>query len=883
MRLDKIKLAGFKSFVDPTSLRLTSNRAAIVGPNGCGKSNVIDAVRWVVGESSAKQLRGNSLDDVIFNGSRSRAPVGLASVELVFDNSAGRLGGSYGQYSEIAIKRVLARDGESHYYFNGTRCRRRDIADVFLGTGFGPRGYAIIEQGTISRIVEADPQELRQFLEEVSGLSKYKERRKETAARIESARDNLNRLNDIKNELQSQLDALARQAASAEKYHAIKIEERQLKADLLALRWRAIGAARQAAQHAIAECELRYEATRSELRHVERLITVAREQATSIGTRLDEKQADFYRASNELQQAEQAIVHSDDTRAHLASERANLQRDVARLAEHRRADQSEIERREGEYTALETAQRALTQAEGEAAARMAEDETAYEGWRLRWEALRRQAAASTTPVEQARIRELQRHLDTMTARRAGLSQEIARLEQEYAGEQAHVQIEKERQAHLELEKINNEIKLLKDKHEKEMESCAGLRRRLHETEDALRECRATVTSLKVLQHAALGQSNHALEAWLDDLGLGGAARLAQRIEVDGRWEQAVEVVLGARLGAVCGSDVPRAAAAAERFTRGEVLLLEDTVPQAAVSGDRFMPLEQHIRGAAVQSLVAGVYCADDTAAALALRAQLQAYESVVTPDGLWFGRDWMCVARRDAEQTGVLGREQELRRLERLHRQAVATQADLQQELARHEAVLRATTETQLGLDQRARTLERTLATLTAERAALDARGVQRDARKAQMMREHEQLMTQIQAEQGALAAAGARLEQARRAELILDAEHEHLKAEGDALESARLTARTRLETQRGELQQAALKLEANRAARATLEQTIPRQARQAELLTARVSEIDADLAASDQRRAIEVAQRERNLDARTASEAMLAAARRDKQAIDEE
>ncbi|MGA1562218.1 MAG: chromosome segregation SMC family protein, partial [Gammaproteobacteria bacterium] len=191
MRLKHIKLAGFKSFVDPTTIPFPSNLVGIVGPNGCGKSNTIDAVRWVMGETSAKQLRGDSMADVIFNGTTSRKPVGAASVELVFDNSEGKLGGQYGAFTEISVKRKVVRDGTSNYYLNGTKCRRRDIMDVFLGTGLGPRSYAIIEQGMISRIVEAKPEDLRLIVEEASGISRYKERRRETETRIRHARENL--------------------------------------------------------------------------------------------------------------------------------------------------------------------------------------------------------------------------------------------------------------------------------------------------------------------------------------------------------------------------------------------------------------------------------------------------------------------------------------------------------------------------------------------------------------------------------------------------------------------------------------------------------------------------------------------------------------------
>lgn len=235
MRLSKLKLAGFKSFVDPTTVPLPSNLIGIVGPNGCGKSNIIDAVRWVMGESSAKHLRGDSMADVIFNGSSARKPVGQATIEVVFDNSDGSLGGEYANYNEISIKRTVTRDGQSVYHLNGTRCRRRDITDIFLGTGLGPRSYSIIEQGTISRIIEARPEELRMFLEEAAGISKYKERRRETENRIRHTRENLDRLNDLRDELEKQLARLKRQARTAARYKVLKEEERLVKAQLQAL------------------------------------------------------------------------------------------------------------------------------------------------------------------------------------------------------------------------------------------------------------------------------------------------------------------------------------------------------------------------------------------------------------------------------------------------------------------------------------------------------------------------------------------------------------------------------------------------------------------------------------------------------------------------
>ena len=233
MRLSSLKLSGFKSFADSTTLHFKDNRTAVVGPNGCGKSNVIDAIRWVMGESSARQLRGGSMQDVIFTGTAKRKPVSVASVELRFDNTYGKLGGSYNAYTELAVKRQVNRDGKSEYFLNGTKCRRRDITDIFLGTGLGPRSYSIIEQGMINRLVDAKPEEMRVFIEEAAGVSRYQARRRETLLHLDHTTQNLSRLEDIASELRSQLKTLKRQAETAIQYKTLESQIRTIKVEVL--------------------------------------------------------------------------------------------------------------------------------------------------------------------------------------------------------------------------------------------------------------------------------------------------------------------------------------------------------------------------------------------------------------------------------------------------------------------------------------------------------------------------------------------------------------------------------------------------------------------------------------------------------------------------
>ena len=307
MRLRKIKLAGFKSFVDPTTLQVSGNLVGIVGPNGCGKSNIIDAVTWVMGESSAKHLRGESLTDVIFNGSGARQPVGQASVELIFDNSDGKLGGPYAGYSEVSVKRQLNRDTISTYYLNGTRCRRKDIQGIFLGTGIGPRSYSIIEQGVISRLIEARPEELRVFLEEAAGISKFRERRRETENRIRHTRDNISRLTDILEELEKQLENLQRQARAAERFKLLKEEERRLKAELLALEWKELTGNADEKSKTVRFHETRVEEGLAALRALEADIEIQREKYTSANDAFNKAQADFYQVGSDISHTEQRI------------------------------------------------------------------------------------------------------------------------------------------------------------------------------------------------------------------------------------------------------------------------------------------------------------------------------------------------------------------------------------------------------------------------------------------------------------------------------------------------------------------------------------------------------------------------------------------------
>mgnify|MGYP002760381228 CR=1 FL=1 len=409
MRLSKIRLTGFKSFVDATPVPFPGGITVIVGPNGCGKSNIVDAVRWVMGESSAKHLRGGSMADVIFSGSGNRKPVGQASIELFFDNSDGSLGGQYAGFAEISVRRQVNRDGQSAYYLNGTRCRRRDITDVFLGTGLGPRSYSIIEQGTISRLIEAKPEELRAYLEEAAGISLYKERRRETERRMRDTHENLERLEDVRDEVGRQLEKLAKQAETAEQYRDLKKQERQRRAELLLLKINAMQAERQSLQQTLAERETALEARVAEQRGCEREMEALRARHAEESDQLNEIQGRYYQLGSDIARIEQRISHRDELRESSQRELEGNREALAEAQQALTADREKEQLLRSRLTTLNPELEAIDQrlAEAEAGVETAQArvDEAREALDAHTEA--RNQAEGNAEIERARIEQLE--------------------------------------------------------------------------------------------------------------------------------------------------------------------------------------------------------------------------------------------------------------------------------------------------------------------------------------------------------------------------------------------------------------------------------------------------------------------------------------------
>ncbi len=666
MRLEKIKLAGFKSFVDPTTVLFPSNLSGIVGPNGCGKSNVIDAVRWVMGESSAKMLRGESMADVIFNGSTSRQPVGLATIELLFENSDGGAGGEYATYTQISVKRQVSRDGQSNYFLNGARCRRRDIQDLFLGTGLGPRSYAIIEQGMISRLVEARPEDLRLFLEEAAGISKYKERRRETETRIRNTRENLDRLNDLREEVAKQLLHLERQAATAEKYQRLKEEERLLDAELKALRWRALDQDLRQREQILGEKDLSLEAELARQRHLEADIETQRAGFAEASDHFNSVQGRYYAVGAEIARLEQGLQFARENRRRQEVELARLEResaDAARLLERDQAALADLDHR------LAQDEPALLVAEMDreaAVARLEAAEEALKTCEAHWDDLNREAAAPAqqAQLERARINHLEQRLGQDRSRLTRLEEELSRLSTEELEEQIEALEARAEDLNAELATFTGE----RDRLAAALGEQEALRRdlsaRLDVARTQLQAARGRQSSLTALQEAAVADGDHEISAWLDTQGLAKAPRLLDELKVEPGWELAVESVLGLHLKAICTSDMARHAGGL--VSAKGALALFDTQAPAGAEPEPGSLVDQVACPWPLQGLLGGARPVANLSQALAERAGLLPGQALVTPEGTQIGPNWLRTPAQDHPLGGVLARGEALKALETL-------------------------------------------------------------------------------------------------------------------------------------------------------------------------------------------------------------------------
>ena len=801
MRLKSIKLAGFKSFVDPTNAQFPSNLCAVVGPNGCGKSNIIDAVRWVMGESSAKNLRGESMSDVIFNGSGARKPVGQASIELVFDNSDGRIVGEYASYNEIAIKRKVTRDGTANYYLNGNKCRRRDITDIFLGTGLGPRSYAIIEQGMISRLIESKPDELRVYIEEAAGISKYKERRRDTESRINRTKENLERLTDIRDELGRQLGRLERQAKAAEKYAEYKKQERQLTVELLALRWRDYDQSGQQQKQIIGKLELEHEKLVTERSGCDTAIEKLRTDFTQTSDAFNEIQASFYKIGGEVARLEQAIEHSQQRAQELDKDLQQTEHNFTEAEQHLNADKQKATGWEAEQAELEPLLVKAQEAEKASAELLHTAETAMQQWQQSWDEFTQAAAdpRQQAEVQQSKIQHVEQILRRLDERRSALATEVSSFqaspaEQEMAAVQTELSAVETMRADLDTQR-QEQSTAIQALREKEKQTTVDYNR-LRSEQQTLKGREA---SLEALQQAAKGDESE--RKWLADKGLADKPRLADSVVPAKGWELAVETVLGSYLQAIAVDDVIASINLLDDFKKGELLLISKGASDKQ-SADKGRLLSDLVKADGIDGLLANIYAADNLADALALQSKLSPVESVVTPEGIWLGNNWLRVARDKDATAGFLQRKQELEQIEKQLSQ-------VNQQIENTEK-LRADNETQLkGLEQARQQLDTQYSEqqnkYTELRSKLSGFEVQIEQYKARKQRAETELAeveSQTKSEKDNLAAARKTLEQAIEKMDVDTQQREQLVQQRDQFRSALDESRQKAEQDRSQRQQ---------------------------------------------------------------------------------
>jgi chromosome segregation protein len=696
VRLRQIKLAGFKSFVDPTHIDVPGSLVGVVGPNGCGKSNVIDAVRWVLGESKAAELRGESMQDVIFNGSANRKPSGRASVELVFDNADGRIGGEWSVFAEISVKRVLTRDGASSYYINNQTVRRRDVQDMFLGTGLGPRAYAIIGQGMITRIIEARPEELRVFLEEAAGVSKYKERRRETENRLADTRDNLTRVEDILRELEGQIERLEQQAAVAQKYRELKTRHDEQQQLLWLTRRRDAAAEQDKVAREIERQQLALAQHQAELAAAQRSLEQTRAAHFAASDAVHAAQGGVLQINAEIGRLESEIRLILDGRTRLAAQ-------VETLASTRERRVQEAETMTARAADLQRQIDALAvQAREAAAAGDAHDgtlparEEAYRTARETLEKARADAALAEQSIDSIGVeqRALDRQLGSLQQRRERLEEERGRLGAPDEARLAELRGQAERmQAELAaLEARRQQVQAGQEQRQQQRQETLDARTR---EADTLARLEARQVALRELQ--ANVEADERLDPWLRRQGLDSLPRLFRRLAVEPGWEVAVEAVLRERVEAIEVGRLDTLAGLASDAPPARVAFY---APGAAVPADPaaaggHVRLAGRVRGhdvalaAVLGDWLAGVVCADELAQALATRDQLPPGGQYIVKDGHRVSRHSVRFYAPDDRKAGLLARRQELENLERETR---AQRLMFEQEtatLARVEAELR--------------------------------------------------------------------------------------------------------------------------------------------------------------------------------------------------
>jgi len=670
VRLNSIKLSGFKSFVEPTNFLLPGQLVGVVGPNGCGKSNIMDAVRWVLGESRASELRGESMQDVIFNGTTTRKPASRASVELVFDNADHRAGGQWGQFGEIAVRRVLTRDGTSSYFINNQVVRRRDVQDVFLGTGLGPRAYAIIGQGTISRIIESKPEELRLFLEEAAGVSKYKERRRETEHRLSDTRLNLTRVEDILRELNSALEKLEKQAQVALQYKQLQLDVTQKQHQQWFLKRAEAQADQAKVQTEAQSAVLALEARMADLRHIEADLELVRQAHYAAADDVNQRQGLLYEASAEVGRLEAEIRFVVDGRQRVEQRMAALQEQILQWAERKTQAGQEIERL-GELATAGAQHTELLSAQlDDHAQQLPQLEGALEHAQSSANAQRNavsqvQQAIGVLAAEQRNVQEQSRQLTTRRERLAAEKSALVAadeprllaLQQECDAAQLQAEI-----AQAAVNELQDNVPLLDEARRTQQD-------RVNHDSARHADLSARLEALKALQERV--RTDGKLQPWLTRHGLEGLQGLWSRIEVEAGWENAVEAALRDRLGSLEVSRLEMVRSFASDAPPAKLSFFSPPLAGTGSAASALARLSDLVRvhdaglAAVLAVWLQGCYCASSLDEALAQRGSLLPGETLFVAQGHGVGLHSVGFYAPDAEQAGLLARAQEIQNLEK--------------------------------------------------------------------------------------------------------------------------------------------------------------------------------------------------------------------------
>ncbi len=823
MRLNSIKLSGFKSFAEPTNFQLPGQLVGVVGPNGCGKSNIMDAVRWVLGESKASELRGESMQDVIFNGSGLRKPASRASVELVFSNEDGRAGGQWNRFTEIAVKRVLTRDGTSSYYINNQPVRRRDVQDVFLGTGLGPRAYAIIGQGTISRIIESKPEELRLFLEEAAGVSKYKERRRETESRLKDTRENLTRVEDILRELGSNLDKLEKQAEVASQYRGLQASGELKLHQLWFLKHRDAASEETRVKKAVTEAVNALEARTAELRHGEAELETVRQAHYAASDELHAHQGSLAEAALEVSRLEERIRYVVEGRARVEQRLLELKAQTEHWGERGAEAQAELENIAGQIAAADEQGVVLIAQAEEHAGNLPNFEDAVRAAQNLSNEQRGKVSAVQQQIQvlAAESRNVEDQRRQFNARRDKLVAEKGQLAAPDAAALAELKTqfdaaeEKQGIADARLHELGEQVPSLDEA------------RRV--TQDAVNaeggkqaDLSARLDALRALQEKV--QTEGKLKPWLARHGLDGIKGLWTKIHIESGWEPALEAALRERMGAleVGRLDTVRAFAADAPPAR----LAFYTPPQAAIANTHqtlsrlsdLLRLNDAGMKALLNDWLEGVYTAADIEEALAARGKLTHGEVIMTRDGHAVSQFGVSFYAPDSEQAGMLARAQEIENLERQLRAQVLIAEESRSALVRAEAAYTEASQRLVSARREATDAQTRAHQLQVEWLRLSQQAEQTSTRRAQLDEELAELDAQLGELAERFAVGEARFEeldmqlattQERHAELddaVITAERQlaEARAQLSALErqsqEAQFAARA-LAARRGELE----------------------------------------------------------------------------------